>query len=68
MPSLTETLVGLGVVLIIAGLLLKRERMRQLALVGAAVSLIVACVINPDILVTFADKVSTILDGQPPDY
>jgi len=68
MPSLTQTLVGLGVVLIIAGLLTKRERARQLALAGAAVSLIVACVINPDLLVTFADKVSTILDGKPPDY
>jgi len=68
MPSLTQTLVGLGVVLIIAGLLTKRERARQLALAGAAVSLIAACVINPDILVTFADKVSTILDGKPPDY
>ena len=68
MPSLTQTLVGLGVVLIIAGLLTKRERARQLALAGAAVSLIAACVINPDLLVTFADKVSTILDGKPPDY
>jgi urea transporter len=68
MPSLTQTLVGLGVVLIIAGLLMKRARARQVALIGAAVSLIAACVINPDILVTFADKVSTILDGKPPDY
>jgi hypothetical protein len=68
MPSLTEALVGLGVALILAGLLLKRARLRQAALIGAAISLIVACVLNPDILVTFADKVSTILDGQPPDY
>jgi urea transporter len=68
MPSLTETLVGLGFVLIIAGLLLKRARARQVALIGAAISLIVACVLNPDIIVTFADRVSTILDGQPPDY
>jgi urea transporter len=68
MPSLTETLVGLGIILIIAGLLLKRARARQVALIGAVISLIVACVLNPDIIVTFADKVSTILDGQPPDY
>lgn len=68
MPSLIETLVGLGVVLIVAGLLLKRARMRQAALIGAAISLIAACVLDPDILLTFADKVSTILDGQPPDY
>lgn len=68
MPTLTEALVGLGLVLIVAGLLLKRARMRQAALIGAAISLIVACVLNPDIIVTFADKVSTILDGQPPDY
>jgi urea transporter len=68
MPSLTETLVGLGVVLIAAGLLLKQARARQAALIGAAISLIVACVLNPDIIYTFADKVSTILDGQAPDY
>jgi urea transporter len=68
MPSLTDTLIGLGLVLIVAGLLLKRARARQVALIGAAVSLIVACVLNPDIIVTFADKVSTILDGEPPDY
>jgi len=68
MPTMTEALVGLGFILIIAGLLLKRARARQVALIGAAISLIVACVLNPDILVTFADKVSTILDGKPPDY
>ena len=68
MPTLTETLVGLGLVLIVAGLLLKSARMRQAALIGAVISIIAACVINPDIMVTFADKVSTILDGQPPDY
>jgi urea transporter len=68
MPSITQALVGLGVILIIAGLLLKRARARQAALIGAAISLIVACVLNPDILLTFADKVSTILDGKPPDY
>lgn len=68
MPSLTQALVGLGVILIIAGLLLKHARARQVALIGAAISFIVACVLNPDILVTFADKVSTILDGKPPDY
>jgi len=37
-------------------------------MIGAAISIIAACVINPDIIFTFADKVSTILDGQPPDY
>ena len=68
MPSLTETLIGLALVLIVAGLLLRRAHMRQAALVGAVISIIAACVISPDIIVTFADKVSTILDGQPPDY
>ena len=68
MPSSTETLVGLGLALTVAGLLLKSARMRQAALIGAVISIIAACVINPDIMVTFADKVSTILDGKPPDY
>ena len=68
MPSLTETLIGLGLALIVAGLLMKRERLRQVALIGAAISIIAACVISPEIMVTFADKVSIILDGKAPDY
>jgi len=68
MPTLTETLVGLALVLGLACLFLKKARMRQAAMIGAAISIIAACVINPDIIFTFADKVSTILDGQPPDY
>ena len=68
MPSPTQALVGLGILLIIAGLLLKRARFRQAALIGAAISFIGAIALNPDVLILFADKVSTILDGQPPDY
>lgn len=68
MPSPTQGLVGLGVILIMAGLLLKRARLRQAALIGAAISFIAVVALNPDLIYLFADKVSTILDGQPPDY
>ncbi|MEP6730945.1 MAG: hypothetical protein ABJE10_09915 [bacterium] len=64
---LIETLVGAGVVLILAAVLLKRARMRRFALIGAVVSLIAAVVADPDILVSFADRVSIILDGEIPD-
>jgi hypothetical protein len=55
-------------VLILAALFLKRARARQAAVVAGIICLGVATALNPDILVTFADKVSTVLDGQPPDY
>ena len=64
---LTEWLVGGGVVLIVAALFLKRARARQAAVIAGIVCLVVATVLNPDILETFADKVSTVLDGKPPD-
>ena len=63
----TEVLVTLGVVLIVAAIFLKRARIRQAAVVAGCISLIVATVLNPDILVTFADEVSTLLDGKPPE-
>lgn len=64
----TEVLVTLGVVLLIGAIFLKRTRSRQVAVVAGIISLVVATALNPDILVTFADKVSTMLDGAPPDY
>lgn len=62
-----EWLVGGGVVLIAAALFLKRARARQAAVIAGIICLVVATVLNPDILETFADKVSTVLDGKPPD-
>lgn len=63
----TEVLVTLGVVLIVAAIFLKRARVRQAAVVAGCISLIVATALHPDILVTFADEVSTLLDGKPPE-
>lgn len=64
----SDVLVTLGAVLIVGAIFLKRARLRQAAVVAGIISLVVATVLNPDILVTFADKVSTVLDGAPPDY
>jgi len=63
----TEVLVTLGVLLIVGAIFLKKARTRQVAVAAGIISLIVATVLDPDILVTFADKVSTVLDGHPPD-
>jgi uncharacterized membrane protein HdeD (DUF308 family) len=63
----TEVFVILGVVLIVAALFLKRPRTRQVAVAAGIISLVVATVLDPDILVTFADKVSTVLDGHAPE-
>lgn len=68
MPSLTQGVVGLGVILFIASLLLKRARLRKAALIGSAISFVVAVALNPDVIYLFADKVSLILDGELPDY
>jgi hypothetical protein len=62
-----QVLVALGVVLIIAAVLLRRPRARRFALIGGIISLVVATVLNPDILLAFADEVSTVLDGKPPE-
>ena len=64
----TEWLVGGGIVLIIVGaLFLRQARARQAAVVAGIVCLVVATVLNPAILEAFADKVSMVLDGKPPD-
>jgi hypothetical protein len=62
-----EWLVGGGVFLIISALFFKQARARQAAVIAGVICLVIATVLNPGILVTFADKVSTVLDGKPPD-
>ena len=63
-----KTFVALGIGLIVASVLLRRGRAGRFALIGGVVSLFVALVLSPDLLLATADWISELLDGKPPDY
>ena len=62
-----KLLVALGIGLIVAAVLTKRERFGRFALIGGVLSLVVAFVLSPDLLVGTANWISSVLDEKPPE-
>ena len=63
-----NTLVAMGIVLILGSLFLKRGRLGRIALIAGVVSLVAAFALSPELLLATADWITKVLDGKPPDY